>query len=295
MAIATKIRSACLWLLIVWAPIAANTFEKDVAYGQDAAQRLDLSTPSAKGFPTIVFIHGGSLSSGDKADSDYKDVCSQFPESGIACANVNYRLAPGNKWPAQGDDVAAAVAWVNKNIASRGGDRAKLFVFGHSSGATLAALIAADEGYLAKVGLGTDVLRGAIPMGSIMCDDVVEQAIAKDGRPSVAQSFSRRADVSIWGNLDTYVNYWPFNHIHTSMPPYLFLFAEAEQENPPILKTNSQFVEIARSLGNTAEYHVLADRKHYSAIRKISEKDDPAFILVRDFVRKYSSPAREKK
>jgi hypothetical protein len=40
---------------------------------------LDLSTPESKGFATVIFVHGGSLSGGDKADSDYGKVCDPFP------------------------------------------------------------------------------------------------------------------------------------------------------------------------------------------------------------------------
>jgi hypothetical protein len=53
----------------------------------------------------------------------------------------------------------------------------------------------------------------------------------------------------------------------------------------PVLKTNKKFVEDARTLGNQAEYRVLAGRTHYSAIRNLSKPDDPVFAIVRDFVR----------
>ena len=67
-----------VWLLGT-APV-----ERDLAYGSHPRQRLDLSTPETKGFPTVVFVHGGSLSSGDKADEDYGKVCRAFPAAGIA-------------------------------------------------------------------------------------------------------------------------------------------------------------------------------------------------------------------
>lgn len=57
--------------------------------------------------------------------------------------------------------------------------------------------------------------------------------------------------------------------------------------------TNSKFVEKTRLLGNTADYQVIPGRTHYSNIRKFSERDDPVFVLVRDFVRKYSTTAKK--
>ena len=41
-----------------------QTVERDLAYGPDPLQRLDLSVPAAKGFPTVLFVHGGSLTLG---------------------------------------------------------------------------------------------------------------------------------------------------------------------------------------------------------------------------------------
>jgi len=271
---------------------AAESLERDVAYGPDPNQRLDLSVPSAKGFTTVLFIHGGSLSSGDKADEDYRNVCAAFPDAGIACANVNYRLAPEHAWPAPVEDVAAAVAWVRTNISQRGGDPNKLFLLGHSSGARLIALVGADKRYLAHHGVKASDLRGVIPMGSIMWDDELEQALKQHARDRVEKSFGRDPDNKTYASLDAYLNAWPIRHVRAGLPPFLFLIAEAEQEQPPVLKTNRKFVEDTRALGNRAEYQVLCGRTHYSAIRKINEPGDTVFAIVRDFVRKFSAAGR---
>jgi acetyl esterase/lipase len=271
--------------LAAWSQAAvAQDVERDLAYGPDPLQRLDLSVPAGKGFPTAIFIHGGSLTSGDKADEDYRAVCGPFPGAGIACASVNYRLAPGHTWPAQAEDVAAAVAWVRTNIAARGGDPHKLFLAGHSSGATLVALVGTDERYLARYGLKTNDLRGVIPMGSIMWDDELEQGLQKYGRGRVEEAFRKDPDNRMFESLDVYLDHWPIRHVRAGLPPFLFLIAESEQEQPPVLKTNRKFVEDSRALGNWAEYKVLPGRTHYSAIRKLSEPADPVFAIVRDFV-----------
>jgi arylformamidase len=279
--------------LVLWSEAgAADSLERDLAYGPDPNQRLDLSVPSAKGFTTVLFIHGGSLSSGDKADEDYRNVCAAFPDAGIACANVNYRLAPEHAWPAPVEDVAAAVAWVRTNISQRGGDPNKLFLLGHSSGARLIALVGADERYLSRHGVKASDLRGVVPMGSIMWDDELEQALTQYGCDRVEKSFARDPDNKNYASLDEYLDAWPVRHLRAGLPPFLFLIAEAEQEQPPVLKTNRKFVEDARALGNRAEYKVLGGRTHYSAIRKINEPGDTVFAIVRDFIRKFSAAGR---
>lgn len=51
--------------------------------------------------------------------------------------------------PAHIQDVAAAFAWVKRNIRQHGGDSDRVIVIGHSAGAYLAALLATDSRYLA--------------------------------------------------------------------------------------------------------------------------------------------------
>jgi acetyl esterase/lipase len=262
--------------------------ERDLSYGADALNRLDLSTPAEPGFPTVLFVHGGSLAGGDKSDADYGKVCDAFPAAGIACANVNYRLLPAAQWPAPAEDVAAAIAWVHANIASRGGDPAKLFLLGHSSGAMLVALVAADEHYLAHHTLSPAVLRGVMPMGSIMWDDDLRQLIVRTGRAEVETAFVRDPRGRAFGSLDRYESQWPIAFIRAGLPPYLFLIAEAEKVNPPILKTNQQFVDDARAKGNQADLKVFAGRTHYSNIRQIHQPGDEVFATVLEFVRRLS-------
>jgi acetyl esterase/lipase len=282
-----------LWLAVASTAGVAQGSERELRYGPDPNQGLDLSLPAGKRFPTVIFVHGGSLTSGDKADEDYGRVCAPFPDAGIACANVNYRLAPAHPWPSPAEDVAAAVAWVRKNIQARGGDPLKLFLVGHSSGAMLVALVGTDEHYLARLGLNTSDLRGVIPMGSIMWDDELEQALKQYGRSRVEESFRRDSDNRIYGSLDTYLEHWPIRHVRAGLPPFLFLIAESEKDQPPVLRTDMKFVEDSRALGNWAQYKVLPGRTHNSAIRNLSEPGDAVFSIVRDFVRQFSGDHRE--
>ena len=55
----------------------------------------------------------------------------------------------------------------------------------------LVAMIGSDERYLAKYGMKPADLLGVIPMGSIMWDEELEQAITQYGRTRVEQGWSR--------------------------------------------------------------------------------------------------------
>lgn len=279
--------------LAVWSNAgAARGVERELAYAPGSQQRLDLAIPATKRFPTVLFVHGGGLTTGDKSDEDSRAVCLPFVAAGIGCANVNYRLAPAAAWPAQAEDVAAALAWVRANIGARGGDPHQLFLLGHSSGAMLVALVGTDERYLASQGLKPLDLRGVIAMGSIMWDVEFEQALKQYGRERAEAAFQQDPENRMYANLDSYLDHWPIRHVRAGLPPFLFLIAESEQQQPPVLETNKKFVEDARAKGNWAEYKVLPGRTHYSAIRKLAEPADPTFVMVRDFVRRFSKDLR---
>ena len=126
-------------------------------------------------------------------------------------------------------------------------------------------------------------------MGAIMWDDELEQALKRHGRDRVAAAFARQPDNAMYDGLDQYLERWPIRHIGRGMPSFLFLIAEGEQQQPPVLMTNRKFVKDARSAGNQADYKVLPDRNHTSAIRRLNEPEDPTFVIIRDFIVRLSA------
>lgn len=133
------------------------TREADIAYGADPRQKLDLyrpDTPHANG-KTVIFFYGGSWDSGSKAD--YLFVAQALAASGYTVVIPNYRLYPSVRFPAFVDDGARAVRWTADRV---GGDR--VFVMGHSAGAHIALMLAANTPYLGAAGVDRLKLGGAI-------------------------------------------------------------------------------------------------------------------------------------
>jgi acetyl esterase len=120
------------------APKDGVTITKDQAYGADPRQVLDVYRPTAcSGVPVVIFIHGGAYTSSDKDIGEpYGNVATWFARAGMLGINANYRLAPAAKWPAGAEDVRGMVAWAKANAAHYGGDPNRIFLVGHSSGAT---------------------------------------------------------------------------------------------------------------------------------------------------------------
>jgi dienelactone hydrolase len=122
---------------------------RDIAYGSDPANKLDVFTsgPGISGGKTVViYVHGGGFERGNKREGEspfYDNIMLWLTQQGMVGVNINYRLAPKNSWPAAHEDLAAAVRWVQANIAQYGGDADRLALWGVSAGASLIA------GYLA--------------------------------------------------------------------------------------------------------------------------------------------------
>lgn len=133
---------------------------KAIAYGQGSEKTLDLYTPQRSGgddaLPVVVFLHGGRWSYGRK--EQYAFAATALAQEGFIVAVPDYRKYPIVRFPAFVEDGAEAVAWVHDNIASYGGDRSRLFIAGHSAGAHIGSLIAADPSYLGKFGKNRSVV-----------------------------------------------------------------------------------------------------------------------------------------
>lgn len=128
---------------------------RDVAFGPDPRQRLDVYAPRGRGgrHPIILWIYGGSWNSGTKAG--YAFVARALAAGGFVVAVPDYRLVPQVRYPAFLEDNAAAVRWVRAHAETIGGDPDRIVLAGHSAGAYDAAMLALDPRWL-----GSD--RGAV-------------------------------------------------------------------------------------------------------------------------------------
>jgi arylformamidase len=192
---------------------------RDVAYVEgDGAHpikhKLDLLLPAADkwraGRPMVIWIHGGGWTMGDKDDALglYTKYCRILAENGVGTANISYRLSPGVKHPAHIEDVAAATAWVIKHAGELGFDAKAVFVSGHSAGGHLAALLAADHGWLEKHGLPKGSLAGAIPSSGIFD---LKSMVASSDRWQRVFAAEDAADAS------------PVTHVDGEDPPFAFM------------------------------------------------------------------------
>ena len=131
----------------------ARVAARDVAYGPDPRQTLDVYAPAAAGSrsaPVLVFFYGGGWSSGDKGG--YAFAGRSMAAEGFVTVVPDYRLVPQVRFPAFVQDGAQAVAWARAHAAEFGGDPDRIVLMGHSAGAYIAAMLALDPRWLAAAG-----------------------------------------------------------------------------------------------------------------------------------------------
>ena len=156
------------------APAKAKTFSYKEVPGVDRnLTSLDLYMPSSscrrgRKAPVVIWVHGGGYVTGDKKNQ-IADKVRLFNSKGWALVSTNYRLTNAStpspwRWPTHFEDVSAAISWVYRSIGSRGGDRSRIALLGHSAGADIVSNVATNPDYLGRYGLGPRKLRCQGPL-----------------------------------------------------------------------------------------------------------------------------------
>jgi len=165
---------ACLAECLVSHPAAAKVL-KDLSYGPDKHQRLDVYLPEAASnaptkaqasAPVMFMVHGGYWSRGDKnGEGIVRRKVARWLPQGWVFVSTNYRLSPQANPMVQAEDVARALAFAQANAAAWGADAKRFVVMGHSAGAHLVSLLAVKPALAFNLGakpwLGTIALDSA--------------------------------------------------------------------------------------------------------------------------------------
>ena len=113
---------------------------RDLAYVSDGheRQKLDLYIPDdGESLPLIIWVHGGAFLMGSKVDH----VPLAYLNAGYAVASINYRLSQHAIFPAQIEDVKAAVRWLRANAETYRLDPNRIGAWGESAGGHLVAML----------------------------------------------------------------------------------------------------------------------------------------------------------
>ena len=168
-----------------------------VSFSEDALC-LNIFTPAADdgARPVMVWIHGGAFETGSGHTPWYNGT--GFAKRGVVVVTINYRLGAlgfldlgsigmTDAFPDSGNlgilDQVEALRWVQRHIASFGGDPSNVTIFGESAGAMSVGTL-----------LGTPAARGLFHK-AILQSGAAENLHRPDRTAAVAEAFVEAAGV----------------------------------------------------------------------------------------------------
>jgi triacylglycerol lipase len=246
--------------------------ERDLRYGSDARNRLDVFHPATADKalrPILVFVHGGGFTGGDKSrpGSPFCDnVMLWAVANGMVGVNITYRLAPEHPYPAGAEDVAMAVQWTLENAARFGGDARRIFLMGHSAGAVHVATYIAHPEF--------QKVKGGGLAGAILVSGIYEFTADTDG-PAQRAYFG--ADLSKWPARSS------LKGLVGSKLPLLVVRA---QFDPTMFIVQGDVLNTAMCsvLGGCPTYLVLQGHSHMSEVYSINTDETRLTSAIGSFV-----------
>ncbi len=236
-----------------------------ILYGADARQRIlfyaappPSPTERRRAPPLAIYIHGGGWQNGEPEMVSEKP--QWYRQHQWAFASIGYRMLPDTPVEEQARDVGRAIARLREEAARLGFDADRILLTGHSAGAHLAALVAADPQY---AGESFAAIRGVIPIDGA-CYDVPAQIEAS---PFMA----RRTYIPAFGtDVARQRALSPITHTGgPDAPDWLLLYTSARDD------AQAQSIALRDALrngGSTAESLVVpyAGRNSMAAHRQIN-------------------------
>ncbi|WP_123039623.1 alpha/beta hydrolase [Cohnella candidum] len=189
---------------------------------------LYLPQGSEETAPVILWLHGGGWRVGDRKLGP--DLSRYFAERGFAMASIDYRLSGEAKFPAQIEDVLAAIDWLCRVGPEYGIDAKRIGLWGSSAGGHLAAMAGALRPAVVRA-----VADGYGPTDFLQMDDhrIREEKASDDPESVRLHPGNRSADPDSpesqllgapIGEVPEKVREAnPITFVKPDMPPYLIL------------------------------------------------------------------------
>jgi len=236
--------------------------EENVVFARDGARELscDVFRPPSEvaNGAAILLLHGGAWQRGDRHQLRAYGI--HLAREGFVSVSSSYRLTPEAPWPAQMDDVHAALRYLRDNARALAIDPARIAAVGASAGGHLALLAAA--GAFAPAPAAPVPLRAVVaifPPTLLSPRDAMEEGAV----PALA----------LLGDRDTpeaSAEASPLRYVGPGFPPTLLLHGNADELVPA--RASMRMYEALLAARVPAELHMVADQPH-------------AYVLQRDFHR----------
>jgi acetyl esterase/lipase len=241
---------------------------KDIQFCE--TQKLDVYRPDeGTGYPVLVYVYGGSWTSGNK--ELYAPAAQLLMPHGVMIAVLNYTLYPAANYRQQMNEVSAGIAWTWDNIAHYGGDPSRVVVCGQSAGGHLAALSLFDEQWLGRLGHHVSEIKGFLGISGVY--DLVaqmewERANGRDGQLMI-EHFEGQENFALAS---------PIAYVRPDLPPVRLIHGDADR-TVPIAISDTLYAAL-EAAGNQCDYLVYQGGKHAEILFEALVQEPPR--LIRD-------------
>lgn len=237
--------------------------QTDIEYAtKSQAQTLDLYLPeegSGSLRPALVVVHGGGWRGGDKQRGQWARIPAQYARDGYVAISVNYRLTGEAPWPAQIEDVKAAVRWLRAHAPEYRVDPGRIGAYGNSAGAHLVSLLG-----LAKK---ADGLEGSGPHQE---QSSLVQAVCASATPTDFLNWrepgavpERLANTFLAGPAeeleDRARQASPITYARGDAPPFLLVHGTADRTVP--VEQSNRFAKALREAGAKEVRYMIFDNE----------------------------------
>lgn len=248
-------------------PVPPNvTVHRDLAYveGGHERQKLDLYLPkdAAGPRPVIIWVHGGGWQNGSKASAF--PLRFGFTAKGYVIASIGYRLTDAAAFPAQIQDVKAALRWLRAHANQYQLAPDRFAAWGSSAGGHLVAMLG-TAGDIAAFDVGAHLDRSSRVQAVVdyygpsdLLRFVETPGYTSHGQPGSPES--KLIGGVVAANKDKAAAASPITYVSKDDPPFLILHGAAD---PTVPVNQSETLHAALlQAGVPSTLHVLPGAKH---------------------------------
>jgi acetyl esterase/lipase len=223
--------------------------------------------------PAIIYVHGGGWMQGDRTANRNHFLA----EQGFFTLSVDYRLSWQAPFPAQLEDVRAAVRWVRRQASHYRIDPRRIGIWGHSAGAHLAALVG-TTGHLPALPAAVDPDEPSSNVQAVATLACPTDFLQMGGWHEAADSPEARL---VGGPIRERVRVVqaasPITYVQPGAPPFLLIHGEDDDVVP--CGQSALFAQALRAKGNPVTYVTVPNAGHNFGASESSWAEGQRLIL----------------
>lgn len=247
---------------------------RDVAYGSDPLQRLDVYAPAraSQPVPVVMYVHGGGFAMLSK--ETHQLMAFPIARAGYCLFNIDYRHGRKHHYPAPLEDACRALLWVRENCERYGGDPSRIALAGESAGGNLVTALAVasswrrPEAFARRVFDANVSLRAAVTAYGFLDLGYTREYLANPKMPGWAKALLLDAARSYVGRdlleaVERCPLASPLRIIESGSPdrPLPSFFA-AVGTRDPLLRCSKRLKAALDALGTPCELHLSPGEIH---------------------------------